>query len=266
MPIRRRILRPGVDRGLQGRVHPAATSRPAVIAIAWSIQWRLCWPIRRKVTRGHAGAGQLAGNGAPLMGQAPAAEQSGTALGFEPGAALEAQALVRRFGATRALDGLSFTVGRGQLFGLVGADGPARPRLFARWPASSRWTRAARWCWAAIRRKAGLPCASRSGSCLNRRADPDLSVGENLRSLPACTACRAACFVSVRRACRDHAPTAISRPPRRCPVGRNVQEAGPGLRPASSPRRPAARRATNGVDPVSRRELWACCTSWSTTA
>jgi ABC-2 type transport system ATP-binding protein len=39
---------------------------------------------------------------------------------------IEAQGLSRRFGATRALDGLSFTVERGELFGLVGADGAGK--------------------------------------------------------------------------------------------------------------------------------------------
>ena len=39
---------------------------------------------------------------------------------------LAAQALVRRFGETRALDGLSFAVERGELFGLVGADGAGK--------------------------------------------------------------------------------------------------------------------------------------------
>jgi ABC-2 type transport system ATP-binding protein len=39
---------------------------------------------------------------------------------------IAAQKLERRFGATQALDGLSFTVERGELFGLVGADGAGK--------------------------------------------------------------------------------------------------------------------------------------------
>ena len=39
---------------------------------------------------------------------------------------IEAQGLTRRFGSTRALDDLSFTVERGELFGLVGADGAGK--------------------------------------------------------------------------------------------------------------------------------------------
>ena len=43
-----------------------------------------------------------------------------------PGAAVEARALVRRFGAVTAVDGLSFTVRPGELFGLVGPDGAGK--------------------------------------------------------------------------------------------------------------------------------------------
>ena len=39
---------------------------------------------------------------------------------------LEARGLRRRFGSTVALDGLSFSVERGELFGLVGADGAGK--------------------------------------------------------------------------------------------------------------------------------------------
>ncbi len=42
------------------------------------------------------------------------------------GPALAARALLRRFGAVTALDGLSFTVARGELFGLVGPDGAGK--------------------------------------------------------------------------------------------------------------------------------------------
>ena len=40
--------------------------------------------------------------------------------------ALWARGLVRRFGAVTALDGLTFEVGRGELYGLVGADGAGK--------------------------------------------------------------------------------------------------------------------------------------------
>jgi len=41
-------------------------------------------------------------------------------------AAVELAGLTRRFGALTAVDGLSFTVGRGELFGLVGPDGAGK--------------------------------------------------------------------------------------------------------------------------------------------
>ena len=49
----------------------------------------------------------------------------------EAGAAVvSARALVKRFGATTALDGLSFEVGSGELFGFVGPDGAGKTTLF----------------------------------------------------------------------------------------------------------------------------------------
>ncbi len=51
---------------------------------------------------------------------------SGAAAAPAEAPSLEARALVRRFGATTALDGLSFAVGRGELFGLVGPDGAGK--------------------------------------------------------------------------------------------------------------------------------------------
>ena len=44
--------------------------------------------------------------------------------------AVSVQGLVKRFGATAALDGLSFDVGRAELFGLVGPDGAGKTTLF----------------------------------------------------------------------------------------------------------------------------------------
>ncbi|MFO0584558.1 MAG: ABC transporter ATP-binding protein [Anaeromyxobacter sp.] len=46
--------------------------------------------------------------------------------GVATGPALEAVGLERRFGETRALRGLSFRVERGELYGLVGADGAGK--------------------------------------------------------------------------------------------------------------------------------------------
>lgn len=43
-----------------------------------------------------------------------------------PGAVVVAEGLSRHYGRVRAVDGLSFTVGRGELFGLVGPDGAGK--------------------------------------------------------------------------------------------------------------------------------------------
>jgi len=52
---------------------------------------------------------------------------SGPTPGDGPGPlTIEARGLVRRFGAVTALDGLSFEIGRGELFGLVGPDGAGK--------------------------------------------------------------------------------------------------------------------------------------------
>ena len=44
-------------------------------------------------------------------------------------AAVAAEALTRRFGSSPAVDGVSFTVGRGELFGVVGPDGAGKTTL-----------------------------------------------------------------------------------------------------------------------------------------
>jgi len=44
--------------------------------------------------------------------------------------AVEVEGLVKRFGATVALDGVSFAVSRGELFGFIGPDGAGKTTLF----------------------------------------------------------------------------------------------------------------------------------------
>ncbi|HEU4643402.1 MAG TPA: ABC transporter ATP-binding protein [Gemmatimonadaceae bacterium] len=48
----------------------------------------------------------------------------------EPVDAVVAEGLVKRFGGTTALDGVSFRVGAGELFGFIGADGAGKTTLF----------------------------------------------------------------------------------------------------------------------------------------
>jgi ABC-2 type transport system ATP-binding protein len=101
---------------------------------------------------------------------------------MDEGPALQVHTLSRRFGATLALDGLSFQVARGQLFGLVGPDGAGKStviralaglinvdgghtRVLGRDPAQGG---------SAVRESLGLMPQQAS-------LYPDLSVAENLR-------------------------------------------------------------------------------------
>ena len=47
-----------------------------------------------------------------------------------PASAIEVRELTRRYGTLTALDGVSFEVGRGELFGLIGPDGAGKTTLF----------------------------------------------------------------------------------------------------------------------------------------
>ena len=193
------------------------------------------------------------------MRAAPAAAPGGTTLGFDPGAGLEAQALVRRFGATRALDGLSFTVARGQLFGLVGADGAGkttairalaglitldagRALVLGRDPAKGG---------VAVRESLGLMPQQAS-------LYPDLSVAENLRffarlyCLPrALFRERSARLLDITRLgpFLDRRADALS--------GGMYKKLALACALLHRPEVLLLDEPTNGVDPVSRRELWA---------
>jgi ABC-2 type transport system ATP-binding protein len=60
------------------------------------------------------------------MGAVPPGAPAGPGAAAERPAAVELDGLTRRFGALTAVDGLSLTVGRGELFGLVGPDGAGK--------------------------------------------------------------------------------------------------------------------------------------------
>jgi len=60
------------------------------------------------------------------MDAGPAEAPAARAAAADRPAAVELAGLTRRFGALTAVDGLSFTVGRGELFGLVGPDGAGK--------------------------------------------------------------------------------------------------------------------------------------------
>ncbi len=56
-------------------------------------------------------------------------ERAGTRAGT-PGDAVVVDGLVKRFGATTAVDGVSFRVAPGELFGIIGPDGAGKTTLF----------------------------------------------------------------------------------------------------------------------------------------
>jgi len=172
---------------------------------------------------------------------------------------LAAQALARRFGETRALDGLSFAVENGELFGLVGADGAGKTT--------------------AIRALAGL-IALDGGQALVAGRDPalggaavreslglvpqqaslypDLTVAENLRFF-------ARLFCLPKRVFRERAERLLSIT-RLAPFANRRADALSGgmykklALACALLHRPEVLlldEPTVGVDPVSRRELWA---------
>ena len=179
------------------------------------------------------------------MGEAPAAAPSGATS--QPGPALRAEAIVRRFGATLALDALSFTVDAGQLFGLVGADGAGkttaiRALVLGRDPAQGG---------AAVRESLGLMPQQAS-------LYPDLSVGENLRffarlyCLPrALFRERSSRLLDITRLgpFLDRRADALS--------GGMYKKLALACALLHRPEVLLLDEPTNGVDPVSRRELWA---------
>jgi ABC-2 type transport system ATP-binding protein len=175
------------------------------------------------------------------------------------GPVLEARGMVRRFGATTALDGLSFSVGAGELFGLVGADGAGKTtairaltglieldggeaRVLGEDPAAGS---------AAVRDAIGLMPQQFS---LYR----DLTVAENLRFFS-----RLYCLSREDFARRRERLLAITRLDRFQDRRADALSGGMYKKLALAcallhePRVLLLDEPTNGVDPVSRRELWA---------
>ena len=172
---------------------------------------------------------------------------------------IEAQGLTRRFGATRALDDLSFSVARGELFGLVGADGAGKTTTIralaglialdrgrvlvdGRDPAAGG---------AAVRESLGLVPQQAS-------LYPDLSVAENLRFFARLYVLPRATFeertrrlLSITRLDRftDRRADALS--------GGMYKKLALACALLHEPEVLLLDEPTNGVDPVSRRELWA---------
>ena len=166
--------------------------------------------------------------------------------------------MVRRFGSTEALDGLSFSVRPGELFGLVGADGAGKTtairaltglidldageaRVLGRDPSKGG---------AAVREAVGLMPQQFS---LYR----DLTVAENLRFFG-----RLYCLSREEFARRRERLLAITRLERFQERRADALSGGMYKKLALAcallhePRVLLLDEPTNGVDPVSRRELW----------
>jgi ABC-2 type transport system ATP-binding protein len=173
------------------------------------------------------------------------------------GPALEARGLVRRFGATTALDGLSFRIERGELYGLVGPDGAGKTtairalaglirldageaRVLGEPPESG-----------AIRERLGLMPQQYS---LYR----DLTVGENLRFFSRV-------YVLPREVFRRRADRLLEITRLGPFLDRRAEALSGGMYKKLAlacallhePEVLILDEPTNGVDPVSRRELWA---------
>ena len=171
--------------------------------------------------------------------------------------AVSARGLVRRFGAVTALDGLSFEVARGELYGLVGADGAGKTtalralsglvdldggeaRILGE-PAGS----------AAVRERIGLMPQQYS---LYR----DLTVAENLQFF-------ARLYVLPREVFRERAARLLGITRLAPFVDRRADALSGGMYKKLAlacallhePEVLLLDEPTNGVDPVSRRELWA---------
>jgi len=174
------------------------------------------------------------------------------------GPAVEARELVRRFGPVTALDGLSFAVGKGELFGLVGPDGAGKTtairalaglveldggeaRVLGRDPAAGG---------GAFRESLGLMPQQYS---LYR----DLTVEENLRFFSRLYVLPRAVY--RERAARLLAITRLERfTARRAEAlsGGMYKKLALACALLHEPEVLLLDEPTNGVDPVSRRELW----------
>jgi len=171
---------------------------------------------------------------------------------------VEARGLVRRFGAVTALDGLTFQVGRGELYGLIGPDGAGKTTairavagLLAPDAGQARVLGLDPLRDAAVRERLGLMPQQYS---LYR----DLTVAENLQFFSRLSALPRAVY--RERADRLLAITRLA------PfTGRRADQLSGGMYKKLAlacallhqPEVLLLDEPTNGVDPVSRRELWA---------
>ncbi len=174
-------------------------------------------------------------------------------------AIIVAHALVRRFGATHALDGLSFSVEAGELFGLVGADGAGKTTAIralaglialdgGRAEVAGRDVATGG---AAVRESLGLMPQQAS-------LYPDLSVAENLRFF-------ARLFCLPKKVFQERRERLLGITRLGPFAGRRADALSGGMYKKLAlacallhrPQVLLLDEPTVGVDPVSRRELWA---------
>ena len=172
---------------------------------------------------------------------------------------IEARELSRRFGATRALDGLSFAVERGELFGLVGADGAGKTTAI-RALAGLIELDGGRALVAGRDPSAGGAAVRESLGLVPQQASlyPDLSVAENLRFF-------ARLFCLQRQIFRERSERLLHITRLGPFADRRADALSGGMYKKLAlayallhqPEVLLLDEPTVGVDPVSRRELWA---------
>jgi ABC-2 type transport system ATP-binding protein len=174
-------------------------------------------------------------------------------------AMIHAQELTRSFGATRALDELSFSVERGQLFGLVGADGAGKTTAIRALAGLIALDQGRAWVSGHDAAKGSLALRESLGLVPQQASlYPDLSVAENLRFF-------ARLFCLPKQVFRERSERLLGIT-RLGPFAQRRADALSGgmykklALACALLHRPEVLlldEPTVGVDPVSRRELWA---------
>ena len=181
-------------------------------------------------------------------------EDPRAAVGPSSGAAIDVRALSKRYGALEAVRGISFQVRRGEIFGLIGADGAGKTTTFQILAGVMEASGGS----AEIFGKAARDARSRSGYLTQTFSlYPDLSVSENIRYIgelrrvpPAEIDDRGSRYLKMfdmdRFANRLAAQLSGGMKQKLALVCALVSE--PDILLLDEP--------TTGVDPVSRREFW----------
>jgi ABC-2 type transport system ATP-binding protein len=174
----------------------------------------------------------------------------------DAGPAIVARALVRRFGAVTALDGLSFEIGRGTLYGLVGPDGAGKTTALR---ALSGLVQLDGGEARVLGEPAGSPAVRERVGLMPQQYSlyRDLTVAENLRFFSRL-------YVLPREVFRERADRLLAITRLAPFVDRRADALSGGMYKKLAlacallhePEVLLLDEPTNGVDPVSRRELW----------